>query len=775
MSTLLYASQSVAPMADLDKQGRNDTFTDKALSILSQSNLKAAARFFADRVEKMQRERDGWITFFVPDGPEDSQDVGQAQPEDITRIIVAVTGSKHADGNREAEFILAPGSDVPGTRSELPCLFPGGTLIRNTSQTLTELVAAIQTWRQHCHDSHECWKPLAQRRNRNAEYITTGDSGELTRLDWYYRSSSGNQVYYTKSELPPLELENGLLDSIALPSRCLEIVQGDDGQCWFWLRETAGEVGKYVILSHRWVSDTERVRTLKSNYEVRVGGLEDSDVPPIAPGDVTKVFQEAAQLTLELGIKYIWIDSLCIVQDDADDWKYEAARMASYYQNSWLTIVGSSGEGLYQSIDPQILPPVVYLPYDNTPGQHTGIFSMGIQPVSNPRLRDLYTQTVTNSEVLSRGWVFQEWLLSTRIAAFSQGMGVFLVCSEDLPQSTLLNDKIRDERPGLPDKSYKSGLDLSLVGQSDISESWRRVVEAYSGLNLTKLDSDRLVALAGVAAEFGAALAAAYEASQEQHYKPGLAQYLCGLWSEDLARGLQWEVTDRSRPLARVSGFPSWSWASLGRASASKDAVGPPVEGVAARWHTQWRRFHTPLFTLKEVHHVVADLPSIPPVLNPDEVRPITPAQLASDFGVENRFLALHMDGDLRRDFRLEKAWPGGQRDLQRVAKLTANHLAVGDLKETSLISGSAKGSLSVSEKWHQVTALSGKGKAYGWASFDDASLCIENTELGPYTADDSRRPIYAFRLSAAWKVQVGTGLEDKQVDIYAVLSYSRH
>lgn len=444
--------------------------------------------------------------------------------------------------------------------------------------------------------------------------------------------------------------------------------------------------------------------------------------------------------------------------------------MASYYQNSWLTIVGSSGEGLYRSIDPEILPPVVYIPGKNTAGQHPGVLSMGIQPVSNPRLRDLYTQTVTNSEVLSRGWVFQEWLLSTRIAAFTQDMGVFLVCSEDLPQSALFGDKVRDERPGLPDKSYKSALDLSLVGQSDISESWRRVVEAYSGLNLTKLDGDRLVALAGVAAEFGTALDAAYKASEEPHYKPGPAQYLCGLWSEDLARGLQWEITDRSRPLVRVAGFPSWTWASLGRASQRDGAVGGPVEGVAARWHTQWRRSYTPLFTLREVHRVVAELPRVPPLLDPDEVRPITPAELASDFGIENHFLALHIKGDLRRDFRLENIRPGGQQQLHRVAKLTANHLVGGDLKERSLMSGSAKGSLSVGEAWHQVTALSGKGKAYGWASFDDINLCVENTDTGPYTADESRRPIYAFRLSASWKVQVGSGLEDKQVDIYAVL-----
>lgn len=753
----------------VDEEGRNGTFTDKALSKLQNMRIrsKTAAKYLAPKVERIQRERDGWISFSVPKESGEGQEVDN-QSDGITRIIIAVAGSKHSNGNREAEFILAPGPSISSTGSELPSLFPRGTLLRNTSQSLTELSTAVQTWRQHCHDTHECWKPLAQRRNRKVKYITAIGGGEIIRHDWYVGNSPNNQTPISPHELPPLELEHGRLDSIALPSRCLEIVRGEDGQCRFWLRETAGEVGKYVILSHRWVPDTERVRTLKSNYDVRVVGAD--KIPPIAPGDVTKLFHEAAQLTAELGIKYIWIDSLCIVQDDVDDWKREAAKMASYYQNSWLTIVGSSGEGLYQPIDPEVLPPVVHLPYNDVAGQRRAALS--IQPVSNPHLRALYTKTITNSDVLSRGWVFQEWLLSPRIAAFSQNAGVFLVCSEDVPVSALHNDKLREEQPGLPDKSYKSALDLSLVGQTDIAESWRRVVEAYSGLNLTKLGEDRLVALAGVATEFGAALNAAYEASQDRYYKPGPAQYLCGLWSEDLARGLQWEIVDRSRPLARVPGFPSWTWASLGQVQEGGGLSDSRVVGVAARWHTQWRRFATAQFSLQEVHHIVTDLTSNPslPQLGPDEVRPVTPTALASDFGIEHRFLALHINGDLRRDFRLEQAFPGGQQDLQRVAKLTANHLVSGNPNEMSLMSGNAKGGLHMDEAWHQVTPLSGRGKAFGWASFDNGNLRVENTDTGPCVADAGRRPIHAFRLSLAHRVNVGGWMEDKQVDIYAVL-----
>ncbi|KAK2615471.1 hypothetical protein N8I77_002222 [Diaporthe amygdali] len=752
----------------VDEKGRNGTLTDKALSKLQdmKTKSKTVARYLAPKVEKIQRERDGWITFFVPEEVKDGQEVDETRSDGIARVHIAVTGSKHVNGNREAEFILAPGPGMPqspsDTGSGLPSLFPRGTLLRETSQSLTELSTAIQTWRQHCHDTHECWKPLAQRRNRNAEYIDDG-LGDLMRYDWYTQHRPGHLPPVEPYELPPLELEHGRLDSAALPSRCLEVVSGDEGQCCFWLRETAGEVGKYVILSHRWVPDTERVRTLKGNYELRVGGL--GKTPPIAPGDVTKLFHEAAQLTVQLGLKYIWIDSLCIVQDDADDWKREATKMASYYENAWLTIVGSSGEGLYQPIDSEVLPPVVHLPYNNAAGQRAGALS--IQPVSNPHLRTLYTQAITNSEVLSRGWVFQEWLLSPRIAAFSQKAGVFLVCSEDLPQSALLNDKVQEERPGLPDKSYKNALDLSLVGQSDISESWRRVVEAYSGLNLTKVGNDRLIALSGVASEFGAALGTARK-RLDWHKPPGPAEYLCGLWGQELGRGLQWEVVDRSRPLVRVPGFPSWTWASLGRVPADEGTS--QVENVAARWHTQWRRFSGECFELQEVRHVVADLTSNPSLLDLAEARPITSDALASDFGIENRFLALRMKGQLRRNFRLEQALPGGQQDLSRVAELTANYLIGADPREASLKSANAKGELSISDAWYQVTPLSGKGKAFGWASFDDANLRVENTDTGPCIADDRQSPIYVFRLNRANRVWVGSFPNEKQVEVFAVL-----
>lgn len=321
---------STLELVDVDEQTRNGTLYDKALFKMQNMKSKSntVARILAPKIESVRRERGGWITFYVP----------EQYGDPIARIQITVTDSKNGDRQWDIRFILAPGPGMPQSPStsgsELSPLFPRGTLFRSRSQSLTSLSTAIQGWRQHCHDTHECWKPLFQRRNPKAEYVKL-TSGEIVRRDWYRQGDFGVSLRLSSQKKEPLELEQGRLNSVAMPSRCLEIVpdDSDDGQCWFWLRETAGEMGSYVILSHRWVPHTERVRTLKSNYSARVNGGSDN-APPIAPDDVTNVFQEAAQLTVRLGVKYIWIDSLCIVQDDVDDWKREAGKMAKYYESA---------------------------------------------------------------------------------------------------------------------------------------------------------------------------------------------------------------------------------------------------------------------------------------------------------------------------------------------------------------------------------------------------------------------------------------------------------
>lgn len=301
----------------------------------------------------------------------------------------------------------------------------------------------------------------------------------------------------------------------------------------------------------------------------------------------------------------------------------------------------------------------------------------------------------------------------------------------------------------------------ALIAHSDCCR--RRVVEVYSGLKLTNVASDRLVALAGVASEFDAAFRGALDSR-------GSEAYFCGLWMEDISRGLQWEPVDRSsRPFARVPGFPSWTWASLGRIKADEDGTGTSeIEPAAVRWHTQWRRRTEQVFTLTEVRHVsvAADQAGGQPRL--EEARTIQKPSTTSDFGIENRFLALRIEGQLKKKgFYIQKGWPGGHDNPYGAARITANHLIGTDTAEATISDAEpSEAELYVDETWYRVTKPN--NKLIGWASFDDINLRVENTGSGPYITGNRPRRIYAFRLSCAENIPV---LErDNKVDINAVL-----
>lgn len=137
----------------VDEQDRDGKFLDKALSRVQEMKTKSetVARFLAPKAESMQRkrdeaqrERDGWISFFVPE-----EECGR---NSITRIGITVTGSKHRTTYYWCLLTVAPGPGIQQSPSmsgsKLPSLCPfRGTLFQSTSQSLTDLSAEIQAWR----------------------------------------------------------------------------------------------------------------------------------------------------------------------------------------------------------------------------------------------------------------------------------------------------------------------------------------------------------------------------------------------------------------------------------------------------------------------------------------------------------------------------------------------------------------------------------------------------------------------------------------------------
>ena len=117
-----------------------------------------------------------------------------------------------------------------------------------------------------------------------------------------------------------------------LPTRVLDLGE-ESYPKWIKLVETKGCKGRYIALSHCWGS-SHRITTKKSTFEARKRGMSIAELP--------STFQQAALIAKSLGVTYLWIDSLCIIQDSPSDWEYEASRMGDVYANSYLTIASSS-------------------------------------------------------------------------------------------------------------------------------------------------------------------------------------------------------------------------------------------------------------------------------------------------------------------------------------------------------------------------------------------------------------------------------------------------
>ena len=90
----------------------------------------------------------------------------------------------------------------------------------------------------------------------------------------------------------------------------------------------------YICLSHCWGPPNKQIiRTLSSNIH--------SFLKHVPWDDLSNTFQDAIDITRRLDVDYIWIDSLCIIQEDRDDWKEESVKMADIYENAFLTIAAT--------------------------------------------------------------------------------------------------------------------------------------------------------------------------------------------------------------------------------------------------------------------------------------------------------------------------------------------------------------------------------------------------------------------------------------------------
>lgn len=340
-----------------------------------------------------------------------------------------------------------------------------------------------------------------------------------------------------------------------LPTRCIKI--SEDGRM-VYLQEMEGKRGPYITLTHRWNQETERCKMTVNNYGERLGGLRVEELP--------RLFQDVFLIATKLNVRYIWIDSLCIVQsgDNGEDWRREAPKMVQYYQFSFLTIAGT-----LPNLENGLLSPdsandqpwaskLVRLPYRNEENAQAGFFYIYRRKV---RLTDDYFGSIRSNTLFRRGWVLQEWLLSKKLLLYTP-RGLIYECHSDVPRT----DGQERIEPGGREPGVRSSLQLKASfhwTNASILDFWYRALEVYSGCHLTKPDHDRILAVAGVAKEVGQILInPRRDVAMDEDVNNEM--YLSGLWLYDIHYGLLWQEHPSSEPwTVRVHEAPSWSWASL--------------------------------------------------------------------------------------------------------------------------------------------------------------------------------------------------------------------
>ncbi|KAH7350637.1 heterokaryon incompatibility protein-domain-containing protein [Rhexocercosporidium sp. MPI-PUGE-AT-0058] len=321
-----------------------------------------------------------------------------------------------------------------------------------------------------------------------------------------------------------------------LPRRVVAVGHTDGKNFSPYLYESSGEVDSYAALSHCWGA-TQIITTTTSTLSQRKTRIPFESL--------SKTFQDAVHITHNLGLKYIWIDSLCIIQDDLKDWETESKKMAAVYESSHVTICAAKSEagngGCFADLTLRETDP-----YSGSKIE-VQVRKCPRHIASEAMFRDSsFFHTTSNLPLFTRAWTFQEELLATRVLYYCADEIVFQ-CKENLDCQC---GRISSHMAEIGDKTSKQQYEAALIDSSNIRKlqiQWYRIITQYSARNLTK-ESDRLPALSGLAGVFQS--------------KNVLGRFLAGLWTHELPLWLTWVVWG-SHPPSRQYVAPSWSWASI--------------------------------------------------------------------------------------------------------------------------------------------------------------------------------------------------------------------
>lgn len=329
----------------------------------------------------------------------------------------------------------------------------------------------------------------------------------------------------------------GPADVPQLPTRVLSLGTEIDGEIKLLEQnpDPAGPLhrGHYTALSHCWgPKEKHSITTTTKNI--------DNHRQSISFKVLSRTLQDAVTITRNLGLKYLWIDSLCIIQDCKEDWEREAPTMGSVYEEAYLTICATGAadgtEGCFEVAELDPAEPIV-----------SDDINIGFMHKAERSKHD------TLGPLQSRAWITQEWILSRRQIHYCRGRLAW--CCDEVQQyddgSTVkvvlrinsdFNQGTFEELPDISDDDPRS---------EKVKAVWKWIVQEFTERDLT-VATDKLAAISGLIRKI---------------VDGDEARCRYGVMMDDLPYSLLWSRWDNEvylkRPgYLRAEGIPSWSWAS---------------------------------------------------------------------------------------------------------------------------------------------------------------------------------------------------------------------
>ena len=279
------------------------------------------------------------------------------------------------------------------------------------------------------------------------------------------------------------------------PKRLVDVGQVEETKIHLRTTSSESQPLSYATLSHCWGQSQHLLLTAETYSEFSSG---------IALVRLPRTFRDAVVLTRRLGIQYLWIDSMCILQDSEQDWREQSAIMGEVYRNSLVNIAATSAHdgdgGLFFDRKPaylQALQITARWPFDD---------HLKEEKLYNFFYNSPFCNSILTAALNTRGWVMQERLLSPRIIHCHRNYLAWecrkVYATEEYPDG--IKQWIDDGH--YPEDRFLNHLEKVKMHpttslpeyRAEIHSTWLKIIEQYSACNLTK-KSDRLVAISGLA------------------------------------------------------------------------------------------------------------------------------------------------------------------------------------------------------------------------------------------------------------------------------------